>query len=162
MRLEGLSELQLDALREVGSIGAGHAATALSQLVGMPVGVRNPEIDIIPFESARQYSGSVNRAGEALRVHVKGAPERILPMCGGGVEQDAALAEVERLAAEGFRVIAVAAGDLDEWVGADDTAAVSSLEFLGLCGLIDPLRSEVACKTSGSTNSSRIDSNTSP
>lgn len=105
---------------------------------------RFPEIDVIPFESARQYSGSVNRADEALRVHVKGAPERILSMCGGGVEQDAVLAEVERLAAEGFRVIAVAAGDLDTWVADDGGAAISGLEFLGLCGLIDPLRSEAA------------------
>ena len=34
MNLDNLSEIQLDALRETGSIGAGHAATALSQLVG--------------------------------------------------------------------------------------------------------------------------------
>ncbi len=49
MRLERLTELQMDALREVGSIGAGHAATALSQLMDMPVGVRNPEIEIMPL-----------------------------------------------------------------------------------------------------------------
>ncbi len=104
---------------------------------------RFPEVDTIPFESARQYSGSINRTGNALRVHVKGAAERILPMC-RGLEQDAVLAEVERLAAEGFRVIAVATGDIDEWAGSDHDREFNDLEFLGLCGLIDPLRSEVA------------------
>jgi chemotaxis protein CheC len=34
MNLESPSELQLDALREVANIGCGHAASALSQLVG--------------------------------------------------------------------------------------------------------------------------------
>ncbi|MDE3129247.1 MAG: chemotaxis protein CheC, partial [Gemmatimonadota bacterium] len=32
--LSTLKERQLDALREVANIGAGHAATALSQMVG--------------------------------------------------------------------------------------------------------------------------------
>ena len=95
------------------------------------------------FGARTQLSGSVNRSGEGLHVHVKGAPERVLTMC-GGVDRDGVLVEVERLAAEGFRVIAVAAGDLDQWVGADDAASLGSLEFLGLCGLIDPLRSEAA------------------
>ena len=49
MRLESLTDLQVDALREVGSIGAGHAATALSQLMGIPISVRNPELEIVPI-----------------------------------------------------------------------------------------------------------------
>ena len=32
--LRSLKAMQLDALREVANIGAGHAATALSQMVG--------------------------------------------------------------------------------------------------------------------------------
>ena len=32
--LRSLKALQLDALREVANIGAGHAATALSQMIG--------------------------------------------------------------------------------------------------------------------------------
>lgn len=47
MNLEKLSEFQLDALRETGSIGAGHAATALSQLVGHSVVIDVPTLEIV-------------------------------------------------------------------------------------------------------------------
>lgn len=46
MRPDSLSEMQLDALREVGNIGSSHAATALSQLVGKPVNIAVPEIEL--------------------------------------------------------------------------------------------------------------------
>ena len=41
-----LTALELDALREIGSIGAGHAATALSQLAGKKVMIKVPEIGV--------------------------------------------------------------------------------------------------------------------
>lgn len=47
MRIDALTEMQLDALRETGSIGAGHAATALSQLVGHSVTIDVPVLEII-------------------------------------------------------------------------------------------------------------------
>lgn len=47
MTVRELSELQLDALREVGSIGAGHAATALSQLVERPILLDAPTLEVI-------------------------------------------------------------------------------------------------------------------
>ena len=43
----GLNELQLDALKEVGNIGSGNAATALSQLLGKSIDMKVPEIDIL-------------------------------------------------------------------------------------------------------------------
>lgn len=49
MRLEDLTPMQQDTLRELGSIGAGHAATALSQLVDKQVMLTTPELEIIPF-----------------------------------------------------------------------------------------------------------------
>lgn len=49
MRPEHLTEMQLDALREVGSIGAGHAATALSQLVGQRVDLSVPALQLVPI-----------------------------------------------------------------------------------------------------------------
>lgn len=48
MRPENLSELQIDALRELGSIGAGHAATALSQLLDHMVAITVPEVRLVP------------------------------------------------------------------------------------------------------------------
>ncbi len=49
MRPRDLSEVQIDALKEVGSIGAGHAATALSQLVDKTVHLEMPTFELIPI-----------------------------------------------------------------------------------------------------------------
>jgi chemotaxis protein CheC len=45
-----LKALQLDALREVANIGAGHAATALSQMTGHTIMISVPRINIAPLE----------------------------------------------------------------------------------------------------------------
>lgn len=47
MNIEALSDLQLDALRETGSIGACHAATALSQLVGHGIEIDVPTLEVV-------------------------------------------------------------------------------------------------------------------
>ncbi len=48
--IRSLKALQLDALREVANIGAGHAATALSQMVGGPVMISVPTVNIARLE----------------------------------------------------------------------------------------------------------------
>ncbi|HSN59082.1 MAG TPA: chemotaxis protein CheC, partial [Clostridiaceae bacterium] len=50
MAYEKLSATALDALQEVGNIGSGNAATALSELLKMKVDMRVPSINIIPFD----------------------------------------------------------------------------------------------------------------
>jgi len=48
--LQNLGVLQLDALREVANIGAGHAATALSQMIGGTIMISVPRINIQRLE----------------------------------------------------------------------------------------------------------------
>ncbi|MDO8879378.1 MAG: chemotaxis protein CheC [Coriobacteriia bacterium] len=61
---ESLSAMQIDALREVGNIGAGHAATALSQLVGTPVRIGVPDIRLLPItEVPAVFGGPENLVG---------------------------------------------------------------------------------------------------
>ncbi len=48
--LQTLKPHQLDALREVANIGAGHAATALSQLIGQTIMISVPTINISRLE----------------------------------------------------------------------------------------------------------------
>jgi chemotaxis protein CheC len=56
--LLSLSPLQLDALREVANIGAGHAATALSQMTGGTIMISVPTINIARLEDVPpQISG---------------------------------------------------------------------------------------------------------
>lgn len=52
-----LSELQLDALQEIGNIGAGHAATALSQMVDRKILITVPEVELVPFQKVPEYVG---------------------------------------------------------------------------------------------------------
>lgn len=49
MDLNKIDSLQMDALREVSNIGAGHAATALSELTGQKVIINIPVIDVYPL-----------------------------------------------------------------------------------------------------------------
>jgi chemotaxis protein CheC len=59
-----LSESQLDALGEVGSIGAGHAATALSQLLGSLVRIDVPTVRLLPVgEVPSVFGGPENLVG---------------------------------------------------------------------------------------------------
>ncbi|MGB4300971.1 MAG: chemotaxis protein CheC, partial [Acetomicrobium sp.] len=45
--LEGLSSFHLDVIRETVNIGAGNAATALSQLVGSAVTMDVPKAELV-------------------------------------------------------------------------------------------------------------------
>ena len=45
-----LSSVQLDVLQEVGNIGAGNAATALSELLNEKVDMTVPAVKIVPFD----------------------------------------------------------------------------------------------------------------
>lgn len=46
MDLSDLSELELEALRELGNIGVGHAATSFSQLLGKAIEISVPRVEI--------------------------------------------------------------------------------------------------------------------
>ncbi|MCK4666737.1 chemotaxis protein CheC [Candidatus Dependentiae bacterium] len=49
-KLENLSQMELDALKELGSIGAGNAATALSTMLSKRIDLIVPEVGIYPIE----------------------------------------------------------------------------------------------------------------
>ncbi|MFF4084702.1 cation-translocating P-type ATPase [Streptomyces sp. NPDC001777] len=84
-------------------------------------------------------------AGRA-RIVVKGAPEVVLSRVLPGPDRAAARSAAQRLAEGGMRVLAVAARDLPrgEEPPAHRQEAESELTLLGLVGLYDPPRSEVA------------------
>ena len=48
--IRSLKAIQLDALREVANIGAGHAATALSTMTGGTIMISVPTINIARLE----------------------------------------------------------------------------------------------------------------
>ena len=110
-----------------------------------------PVIDAIPYESEARYAASLNRYAEGARASVKGAVETVLAMCGrmataegdAPLEQDAMLAQAAALAGEGFRVLAIADGEISVGLGEEFAGRhLQELTFLGLVAMVDPLRPE--------------------
>ncbi|MFD0711294.1 chemotaxis protein CheC [Paenibacillus sp. GCM10027626] len=68
-RLEGF---KLDVLKEVGNIGAGNAATALSRLLDKPVDMKVPSVNIMPFEQIADKVGGFEQVVAAIYMRVEG------------------------------------------------------------------------------------------
>ena len=107
----------------------------------------------IPYESERKYAAAFYQFGESVMLGAKGAAETILGFCdkmyvGGKVRKlhsGEILEQAERMAAEGYRVLAAAEKTCDDFRKkkeyGDET--LSGMTLLGLVGFIDPLRTEV-------------------
>jgi len=67
-----LKELQLDALREVTNIGAGHAATALSQLTARRIMITVPRINVTRLEDVPEVVGSPGEIVAGVLMHMLG------------------------------------------------------------------------------------------
>ena len=74
-----LSPAQLDALREIGNIGAGNSATALSQVVNKKVDMSVPRVALVPIEDVPDLVGGPDAVIVAVFLRVYGkAPGNIL------------------------------------------------------------------------------------
>ncbi|SIS37575.1 chemotaxis protein CheC [Salimicrobium flavidum] len=54
---DGIGEFQLDVLKEIGNIGAGHAATSLSDLLDRTIDMKVPTVRKATFEEATEMTG---------------------------------------------------------------------------------------------------------
>src|SRR6476646_4017436 len=70
--LLSLKVLQIDALREVANIGAGHAATALSQMVGETIMITVPTINIARLEEVPVQMSDPDEPVAAVLMHMMG------------------------------------------------------------------------------------------
>ncbi|HKC95765.1 MAG TPA: HAD-IC family P-type ATPase, partial [Nitrospira sp.] len=119
-----------------------------------------PRRDVIPFESEYMFMATLH--GPERVVYKKGSLERILDRCDKALGADgnettlnkqAVKSAVEKLAAEGLRVLTFAMKKLDhDKLTMDDVEG--GLVFLGLQGMIDPPRKEAIeavriCQTAG-------------
>jgi len=67
-----LKALQLDALKEVANIGAGHAATALSQMVGGPIMISVPTANVARIEEIPPQVSPDDEPVAAVLLHMLG------------------------------------------------------------------------------------------
>ena len=125
--------------------------------IGPETTMRDVErLDEIPFSSTFKYMATLDRTSEGVRVHLKGAPERVLSSCDRilrGHEvialtddlRAAVRAQQEAFADDALRVVAAACRDMP---ATTTTAARGDAErgcvFVGLWGLMDPPRAEAA------------------
>jgi magnesium-transporting ATPase (P-type) len=108
--------------------------------------LERPLVHRIAYEPELRYAATYHRHGGRTWVAVKGAPERVLPMCAlDAWKQRAELDSVESLARGGMRLLALASASI---AGPPDPGTPppppAGLAFCGLVGLVDPLRDGAA------------------
>lgn len=106
-------------------------------------------VKMVPYESENKFSAAFFNYNGHLHIAMKGAVETIANKLPAAAR--ARITQVsEQMAAEGYRVLAVAGGKVES----TDLNELPELELLGLVGLIDPLRPEAKaavqeCKLAG-------------
>ena len=133
---------------------------------------RLPRVAEVPFDSEYKFMATFHEMEDGgrkvIRCFVKGAPDVLLARLATSATRtarrspaddgrDRVLAENDRLAGEGLRVLAVASRDIDP-AAFDPTATlldeVQGLTLLALVGIVDPPRKEARdaialCKEAG-------------
>ncbi len=111
-----------------------------------------PQLDVIPFSSARQFMATLHGDGSAQRVLMKGSVDRVRERCsyqlrGDGtiepISHDGILAQEHEYGRQGFRVIACAQMYRD---GSNMHLAdvdLARMTFVGLVAMTDPPRVDV-------------------
>ncbi|MBD7983552.1 chemotaxis protein CheC [Sporosarcina sp. Sa2YVA2] len=81
---EQINDLHLDVLKEIGNIGAAHAATAMSQLLGRKIEMLVPNVNLVSFDEMFELAGGAEKivAGIFLRIQgdLSGSMFFVLPV----------------------------------------------------------------------------------
>ena len=114
-----------------------------------------PRVDEAPFDSGRKMMSTIHRDGDNFVQYTKGGPDVVLACCTGYWEngqilpmtqekREAIMAENKAMADKALRVLAVA---MRKWEQQPTDNSPAYLEqdlcFVGLTGMIDPVRPEV-------------------
>ena len=77
-KYEDLNGLELDTIREIGSIGTGNAATALSSMLGCTVRLQTPEVRIMGYNEAIDWIGGPEVITAGVLVQMSGEVNGIM------------------------------------------------------------------------------------
>jgi len=103
-------------------------------------------LEVIPYESVNKYSAVFYKRNGKVYCTIKGSLETVVSFCDSiNLRKDNDTLKLfqqnESLASEGYRVIALADGEIDcqDSYSAKD---IKGLKFMGMVGFIDPIRKE--------------------
>lgn len=114
--------------------------------------VQCPRIDERPFDSERKLMSTLNEMDAAYRINIKGAMDRLLPLCTHVLDngEEVAITEAHKAAfieastamgEKALRVLAAAYKNVDKVI--DPKEMETNLVFVGIVGMMDPPREEV-------------------
>ena len=132
-----------------------------NQIDIIPYRNKFPKIKEEPFSSETRIMATLHKANEKCFVAAKGAVEELIKRCSSILEKEEIksfdetlktkwITDSEKFSAAGLRIIAMAYKDADE----STTDLTNNLVFVGLTGMLDPIREEVfaaiqECKSAG-------------
>lgn len=67
-----LNDLEMDALREMGNIGTGNAATALSNFIGKSIDMNIPETKFLPIRKFPEEAGGAEKIVSGIYLQIEG------------------------------------------------------------------------------------------
>ena len=65
---EGINEIQIDILKEIGNIGAGNATTALAKLINSKIDMKVPKVALVEFPYLAEIIGDEEQLMVAILV----------------------------------------------------------------------------------------------
>jgi chemotaxis protein CheC len=157
------TEDQKDALREIGNICAGNAATALSQLLKRKINIIVPRILFLPIEDVPEAVGGTDRLVVGLMLRVLGdLPSNIIfifsqrdalvlasLLTGKQITDASVITDLERSALKEVGVILANAylGALGSFVGLGLVPTVPELVMDMAGAIVDYILIELSCKS---------------
>jgi len=127
------------------------AFLVLAKKIGLSVSdirKQQKQLEIIPYESEKAFSGSLNLDQEQPCLYVKGSPEKMLelsthmhsPSGPVPINHQKIYRQLEQLAKQGYRIIALARRPISSFSNAVDH--LEGMTYLGMVAMMDPVRSE--------------------
>ena len=70
--IEELQGMHLDVLKEIGNIGSGNAASALSTMLNCPIDISVPDVKLLNFDDAVNFLGGPENVAIGMLVNITG------------------------------------------------------------------------------------------
>jgi Ca2+-transporting ATPase len=152
------SDSELEENGQAGGDPTQAAVVNYANKIGLPkneLSAKYPRVAEIPFDSGRKLMTTVHNKPEGGVIqHTTGAPDVVISKCdryleGGKIlpmteeKKKFFVAENKRLADKALRVLAAGCREYDKMPAAITPDDENNLVFLGLVGMIDPVRPEV-------------------